>query len=176
MPVYKIGDTVVHWIFGSGKVVAVADKGLPGQPCLYYVIEGNEQTLWVPVDELGNSSLHLLTPRFDFKLLTNILRSQGEEMSNNPFQRYEELDERMEKASLKDLCLVIRDLTYRSHSRKLGSSDLRVLNHAQSFLLDEWERSIGIPREKARREMEWISKEAPVPVQNIAPEENRLNN
>jgi RNA polymerase-interacting CarD/CdnL/TRCF family regulator len=175
MPMYKIGDTVVHWIFGSGKIVDVDDKGLPGQPCFYYLIEGNEQTLWVPVDERGNSSLHLLTSRLGFKLLINILRSQGEEMSNNPYQRHDHLDERMKKASPQDLCLVIRDLTYRSRSRKLSGSDIRVLKHAQSFLLDEWERSLGTPREKARREIESILKEIPVPVQNIAPE-NWLNN
>ena len=159
MAEHKVGDTVVHWTYGSGKIVAVDDKGLPGQPCFYYVIEGSEQTLWVPVDENGSSSLHLPTSRSDFKLLINILRSQGEKMSNNPYQRRNQLDERMQKALPKDLCLVIRDLTYRSHSRKLSSSDFRVLKHAQSFLLDEWERSLGTPREQARSEMGWILKE-----------------
>jgi RNA polymerase-interacting CarD/CdnL/TRCF family regulator len=161
MPVYKVGDTVVHWIYGSGKIVAINDKGLPGEPCAYYEIEGSEQTLWVPVDENGRSSLHLPTSRSDFKLLTNILRSQGEKMSDNPYQRQDQLAERMLKASPRDLCLVIRDLTYRSHRGKLSSNDTRVLNHAQSFLLDEWELSLGTPREKARRQMEWIIKEKP---------------
>jgi RNA polymerase-interacting CarD/CdnL/TRCF family regulator len=170
MPVYKVGDSVVHWIFGSGKVVAIVDKGLPGQPCLYYVIESNQQTLWVPVDERGNSSLHMPTSRMDFMLLFNTLRSQGKQMSNNPYMRHDQLDERMKKASPEDLCLVIRDLNYRSRSRKLSSSDTRVLKHAQSFLLDEWERSFGTPREKARRELESILRETPAPVQNIAPE------
>ena len=161
MPVYNVGDTVVHWIYGSGKIVAVDDKGLPGEPSSYYVIEGNEQTLWVPVDEKGSSSLHLPTSRADFKLLINILRSQGEAMSNNPYQRRDQLEERMQNASPKELCLVIRDLTYRSHRGELSSSDTRVLKHAQSFLLDEWERSLGTPREQARREMEWVLNETP---------------
>jgi RNA polymerase-interacting CarD/CdnL/TRCF family regulator len=77
-------------------------------------------------------------------------------MSDNPYQRQDQLEERMLKASPKDLCLVIRDLTYRSHREKLSSNDTRVMNHAQSFLLDEWELYLGTPREKARREMEWI--------------------
>jgi len=161
MPEYKIGDTVVHWIYGSGKIVAIDDKGLPGEPCFYYEIEGNGQTLWVPVDENGRSSLHLPTSRSDFKQLANILRSQGEKMSDNPYKRQDQLEARMLKASPKDLCLVIRDLTYRSHWGKLSSSDTRVLSHAQSFLSDEWELSLGTPREKARREMEWILKENP---------------
>jgi RNA polymerase-interacting CarD/CdnL/TRCF family regulator len=159
---YKVGDTVVHWTFGSGKIVAVANKGLPGKPRFYYVIEGSdEQMLWVPVDENGSSSLHLPTSRSDFKLLINILRSQGEKMSNNPNQRRAQVEERMQKASPTDLCLVIRDLTHRSHSRKLSSSDIRLLKHAQTNLLDEWELSLETPREQARREMEWILKETP---------------
>lgn len=145
MAMYKVGDSVVHWRYGSGKIVAVDDKGIPGEPSFYYVIEGNEQTLWVPVDEKGSSSLHLPTSRADFKLLINILRSQGEAMSNNPYQRRDQLEERMQKASPKELCLVIRDLTYRSHRGELSSSDTRVLNHAQSFLSNEWKLSLGTP-------------------------------
>jgi len=161
MAVYKVGDIVIHWTYGSGKIVAIKDKGLLGYPCLYYVIEGDGQTLWVPVDEKGSSSLHLPISHSDFKLLIDILRTQGEKMSNNPYKRYDQLEERMQKASPEDLCLLIRDLNFRSHSRKLSGNDIRVLNHAQSFLLDEWELSLGTPREMAKREMKWILKEAP---------------
>jgi len=161
MQVYKVGDTVVHWAYGIGKIAAIDDKGIPGEPCFYYVIEGNEQTLWVPVDENGKSSLHLPTPSTEFGQFISILRSAGEKMSDNPYQRENELDQRLQKMSLVDTCLIVRDLTYRSHSRKLSGNDIWVLKHAQSFLLDEWERSLGTPREKARVEMEWILKETP---------------
>ena len=76
MQAYKVGDTVVHWAYGTGKIVAVADKGLPGYPCSYYVIEGSHQTLWVPVEENDRGSLHLPTTRSDFKLLFNILAAR----------------------------------------------------------------------------------------------------
>ena len=159
MPVYEVGDTVVHWNYGSGKIVAIANKGLPGEPCFYYVIEGDKQTLWVPVDERGKSSVHPLTSRLEFKLLISILRSQGEVMSNNPYQRHDQLEERMQKASPEDQCRLIRDLTYRSHIRILSSYDMRVLNHAKSSIVDEWERALGTPREIAKRKLEWILKE-----------------
>lgn len=160
MPGYKVGDDVVHWAYGRGTIVAITDKGAAGQPCFYYIIEGSQRTLWVPVEEIGGSSLHLLTSRSDFKEFINILRSQGEKMSNNPFQRQKQLDERMHKASPKDLCMVIRDLSFQSRWEKLNSGDTRVLKHAQSVLLDEWELSLGTSREKARHEMGWILKEA----------------
>jgi RNA polymerase-interacting CarD/CdnL/TRCF family regulator len=161
MQAYKVGDTVVHWTYGSGKILAVDDKGIPGEPCFYYVIEGNEQKLWVPVDENGKSSLHLPTPSTEFGQFISILRSAGEKMSDNPYQRENELDQRLQKMSLVDTCLIVRDLSYRSRSRKLSGNDIWVLKHAQSFLLDEWERSLGTSREKARVEMEWILKETP---------------
>ena len=31
MQTYQVGDSVVHWKYGNGKIVAVEDKGLPGQ-------------------------------------------------------------------------------------------------------------------------------------------------
>ena len=123
MPAYKVGDTVIHSTYGAGKVLAVDDKGLPGAPCCYYVIETGEQTLWVPVEENGVSSLHLPTSGPDFKLLINLMRSRADPLSNNPYQRHDQLAERIQKASPQDFCLVIRDLTFRSRSRKLSSSE-----------------------------------------------------
>jgi RNA polymerase-interacting CarD/CdnL/TRCF family regulator len=163
MQAYKVGDSVVHWNYGNGKIVAIEDKGLPDEPRICYVVEGSNLTIWVPIDEKGSSCLHLPTSRADFKLLQNVLRSQGKELSNNPFQRSDQLDERMHNPSPTDLCQLIRDLTYRSHGRrKLSGSDNRTLYLAQSFLLDEWERSLGTPREQARLEMEGILKETPM--------------
>ncbi len=34
MQAYNVGDTVVHWAYGAGVIVAVADKGLPGHLAL----------------------------------------------------------------------------------------------------------------------------------------------
>ena len=161
MAEYQVGDTVIHWTYGSGKIVAIEDKGLPGQPCFYYVIEGRDQTLWVLVDEPGNSSLRLPTPRTEFGQLISILRSARKSLPDNPHHRQKILNQSMEKRSLAGVCLVIRDLTYHARWRKLSSSDTRILRAAQSQLLDEWERSSGTSREAARREMEWILKETP---------------
>jgi len=167
MQTYNVGDTVVHWAYGAGVIVAVAEKGFPGHPCSYYVIEGSHQTLWVPVEEYGSSSLHLPTPRSDFKLLLNILRSQGEKMSNNTYQRQAQLEKRMQKASPQELCLVIRDLSCLSQIEKLSRNDVWVLKHAQSSLLDEWQLSLGTSREDALVEMEWILKETPASVKTL---------
>ena len=167
MQAYNVGDTVIHWAYGAGVIVAVAEKGASGHPSSYYIIEGSHQTLWVPVEENDRGSLHLPTSRSDFKLLLNILRSQGEKMSNNAYQRQDQLEKRMQKASPQELCRVIRDLASRSQIEKLSSNDVWVLKHAQSSLLDEWELSLGTSREDALVEMEWILKETPASVNTV---------
>jgi RNA polymerase-interacting CarD/CdnL/TRCF family regulator len=159
MPGYQIGDTVVHSTYGSGKIVAIDDKGSPDTPLSFYVIETGEQTLWVPVEENHSSSLHLPASGADFNLLIALLHSKADHLSNNPYQRRDQLAKRMQKASPKDLCLVIRDLAFRSRSRKLSSSDTEVLNQAQLLFLDEWQSSLGTTREKAGTEMGWILRE-----------------
>lgn len=156
---YKAGDSVIHSTYGNGKIIAIEDKGLSGTPCFYYVIETGTQTLWVQVDEIGSNSLHLPVSGSDFKLLINLLRSRGAVLSNNSFQRHDQLAGRMQTGSLRDLCLVIRDLTFRSRSKHLSNSDVRVLNQAKSLLLDEWHQCLGITREKAGIELGWILRE-----------------
>lgn len=162
MATYQVGDTVIHWTYGSGKIKAIEDKGLPGQPCFYYIIEGSNQTLWVPVDEGGISSLHLVTPRAEFGQLISILRSSPKRLSNNPHHRRKALNQDIQRKSLASACRTMRDLNYHARWQKLSSSDIRILRSAQSHLLDEWEQSLGTPREMAKREMEWILKETSI--------------
>lgn len=159
MPEYKVGDTVVHSTFGSGKIVALDDKGSANAPLLYYVIETGDQILWVPVDEDGKSSLHPPTSVANFNLLFDLLRSEATILSNNPYRRNDQLAEMMLRASPRELCLVVRDLTRRSGSRKLSSHDVLVLNQAKKSLLDEWQRTFGDSREQAGKEMGWILSE-----------------
>jgi RNA polymerase-interacting CarD/CdnL/TRCF family regulator len=117
--------------------------------------------LWVPVDENGSSSLHMQTPSSDFGSFITILRTAGDEMSDNPHQRRKELDQRMQKRSLVEACLIIRGISYRSRSRELSGSNIRVLKQAQTSILDEWVLSLGTPRENAKIEMNWALKEGP---------------
>jgi RNA polymerase-interacting CarD/CdnL/TRCF family regulator len=158
---HQIGDTVVHWTYGSGKVTAIEDKGSPGFPCFYYIIDGRDQTLWVPVDEGENNSLHRPTSRTDFKEFISILRSPRTRLPDNPHHRRKELEPHVQQRSVAGACHLIRDLSFHASWRKMNNTDTRILRTAISHLLDEWELSFGTPRAKAKRELEWILKEKP---------------
>ena len=151
---YHIGDQVVHWIYGSGKIIAIEEKRLAGRSRQYYVVKADRTTLWVPVDETGEKNLRLPITHTEFLALLDLFHYSGSQMPNYSYQRRIELVQRMQRRTLVDICLIIRDLASRSRVYRLNGHDCAVLKRAKAFLLDEWERSIGISRGSAQHELE----------------------
>lgn len=153
---FHIDDTIVHWTFGPGKIVDIEEKTLENKTRLYYVVEAGETTLWIPVSETGEQSLRTPTSCDEFKKLLKHLRGPGESLPDQAYVRQSELNQRLKKKSLEEVCHVIRDLICRSGSQKLNRSDQEALKRAESLLLDEWELTLGTPRSAAQRELEEI--------------------
>jgi CarD family transcriptional regulator len=156
---YKIGDTIIHWTFGIGKIIAVEEKQLSGLMQQYYVIDIERFTLWVPFKEENNGSIRFLTESIQFKALFDILRRHGNRLPEQYDKRRSELKQRMLKSSLGDICHVIRDLTDRSRLHTLNQNDSSVLNSAKTQLLDEWVLSLEAERPDAVRELEILLQE-----------------
>lgn len=151
---YKIGDTIVHWTYGLGTVVAIDQKDLAGVTQYYYVVDVEPLKIWVPVEEANISSLRFPTERKHFQALFDILSSPGDILPDHQFQRKNELRERMQKRTLGALCHVIRDLTDRSRQHTLNQNDSSVLSRAEEHLIDEWVLSLGAERSNALSELE----------------------
>ena len=116
-------------------------------------------TLWVPVGEAGEKSIRLPTPGAEFKQLLTLLQSPSEQLPDQQYQRQSELVERMQKRTLSDICCIIRDLVARSHTQRLNRTDAEILRRAEEFLLNEWELSLGTPRDVAQHELKNLLKE-----------------
>jgi CarD family transcriptional regulator len=153
---YEIGDTVVHWTHGLGTVIAIDQMDLAGKTQQYYVVEVDLLKLWVPVEDAEVGSIRLPTDRAHFEMLFDILRTPGEGLPDNQYQRKTELRERMQKRTLEGTCHVIRDLTDRSRLHTLNQYDASVLFRAEEHLLDEWVYSLGVDRTIALGELEGL--------------------
>lgn len=150
---YQIGDQVVHWTYGPGRIIGIDKKVLANKAGTYYVVEVGRMTLWVPVGEAGEKSIRPPTPGTKFKQLLNLLRSPGEQLPDQQRQRQSELAERMKKRTLADICRIIRDLVTRSRTQRLNRYDNEILKRAEECLLNEWEISLGTPRAIAESEL-----------------------
>lgn len=153
---YEIGDTVVHWTHGLGKVIAIEERHLAGISQAYYVVEVGLLMLWIPAEAVNQGSLRFPMESVQFKHLIHILQTPGEPLSDNYTKRRFELRDRIQKRTLADLCHLIRDLTDRSRLHNLNPNDANVLFRAEEFLLDEWVFSLGTERSKAQRELDVI--------------------
>ena len=150
---YEIGDKVVHWTHGTGRIVAIDEKDIAGTTHQYYVVDTGNLTLWVLIDATGETSIRPPTESFEFKALVNSLRSPGNTLPDRHFERKNQLEERMRKRKLVDVCGVIRDLTARSRLHNLNYNDRSVLRQAEECLLDEWEISLGSTRSSALHDL-----------------------
>jgi CarD family transcriptional regulator len=152
--VYHVGDAIVHWNYGLGTIVAIEEKDIGGVTQKYYVVDVEHLQLWVPVEEGNTSSIRFPTEGFQFEALFDILRTPGEPLPDHQFKRRLELQERMKKKTLADLCHLIRDLADRSRQHSLNQNDSAVLSRAEDHLLDEWARSMEVERANAASELD----------------------
>lgn len=156
---FKVGDKVVHRLYGPGEVVELARRVIAGQATSCYVVKVGELVVYVPSDT-EVSSLRYPTPADEFDTLFNILSVPGEPLARDRFERRLYLQERMKAGTLEATCHVIRDLYDFKQANKVNDQDTAVLERALRFLLDEWEIVLGVPAKQAEHELSNLLGEA----------------
>lgn len=151
---FQVGDQVVHWTYGPGKVIQLDEKALSGHTELYYVVQIRDMTLFVPIHDQEESSLRLPTPSDEFDGLFAILKSPEEPLSSDRWERKNQLMALMKDGRLESICRVIRDLVAFRRAKKLNDYDAAILERAQNFLINEWQISLGVSRVQAERDLQ----------------------
>ena len=105
--IYQIGDVIVHWAHGVGKIVAIEAKEIAGSVREYYVVEIKQLKVWVPVAHDSVDSIHFPIGSVDFCTLLNILKTPGDGLPDDQYKRRLELSLRMKQQTLEDICRVI---------------------------------------------------------------------
>ncbi|MGE5073269.1 MAG: CarD family transcriptional regulator [Anaerolineae bacterium] len=153
---FKVGDPVVHWTYGLGKVVAVEERALGGQKALYYVVEISDMTVWVPVDEKAKTRLRPPTSQKTFKKALKILREPGKSLSEDRHERKLQLHKKLQDGKVESICTVIRDLSYFQHKKPLNDDDKVILKRASTALLGEWGYSFSVPIAEAEQALQGL--------------------
>lgn len=150
---FLVGEQVIHWAYGLGEIIKLDEKELFGCTNSYYVVSIRDMTIWVPLNEKGDSCLRSLTPAEEFGKLFGILSSPGEPLSVDRLERKNHLTEQMRDGTLESVCRVIRDLAFHKRMKKTNENDSVVLARAKSFLLDEWSVVLSVPIYQAEHEL-----------------------
>lgn len=158
---YKIGDPVMHWTYGLGQIVGLEERAIASQKALYYAVEVQGLTVWVPADGKMESRLRPPTPADRFKQLFAILTSPGEPLPEDRHERKTRLAEQLKDGRAESLCRVIRDLSAYRRAKSLNENDQVLLKRAQSVLLGEWGFSLSIPVMQAESDLQHLLQSGP---------------
>lgn len=160
--IFQIGDQVVHSSYGPGVIIELDEKKLSGRTKQYYVVEVNDLTLWVPVDQAGECNLRRPTPVDEFQKLFAILSSPGDALPPDRHERKLHLVERLKAKNLESVCMVIRDLTRHRNVSKMNDTDNSILEHSRESLLSEWSIVLSTPIRQAEYELKQLLEEGEV--------------
>ncbi len=161
---FQIGDRVVHSVYGLGEIIQLDEKKISGHTTKYYVVRVSELTIWVPINDTGDSSIRYPTPASDFDGLFAILRSPGEPLSEDRLARKSQLTDQTKDGKLSSVCRAVRDLTYHRHTKKMNENDNATLERLQNFLLNEWAVSLSISFAQARHDLSLLLGEDPTKI------------
>jgi RNA polymerase-interacting CarD/CdnL/TRCF family regulator len=151
---YRVGDQVMHWMYGLGKVVQIEERMLAGKSTLYYAVQVRDLTIWVPANEGVPSRLRRPVPADEFEKSLSLLSAPGEPLPDDRQERKLQLQARLKDGLVDSICRVIRDLhAYKEQVRPLNENDQALLKRSQDILLAEWSFTLSINPFQAETEM-----------------------
>ena len=151
---FKVGDFVVHPVYGVGHIVQIEGRQFSEKAVRqYYKVILPKLTLWIPVEAQASIGLRLVTARSDLDQYRNLLKSQPVPLKHNHAQRHVELASRLKEGSFQVMCEVVRDLTLSGWQKPLGRSDAVILQKTRERLLQEWAASTGVSTTEASKEI-----------------------
>jgi len=150
---FRIGDSVMHWVYGLGKIMGLEEKDFPGRTGLFYAVQARDITVWVPVDDELSHRLRPPTSRNKFKELFEILSGPGEHLPSDRLERRTLLEQEHNGGRAEANCRIIRDLSRYQQENHLNDNDRLVLKMALNSLLGEWIFSLAVSPDQAEREL-----------------------
>ncbi len=151
----KVGDSVVHPVYGVGRIVRLDKRKFTGtQARLYYEVSTAKTTVWVPAETYEAIGLRRLTKELDLTEYRNLLKSRPLSLDKDHARRRLELAERMKQGSFQALCEMVRDLTARGWNKPLGGVDAASLRKAHDHLCQEWAGAKSVSIEEATQEVD----------------------
>jgi RNA polymerase-interacting CarD/CdnL/TRCF family regulator len=141
---FHTGDSVMHWVFGLGRVIRTEERDMLGGLTMYYAVQIDDMTIWVPEDEMLASRLRPPTTVDGFRKLQAILKSDGDTLPVDRHLRKNMLIEMLKEGTAESLCRVLRSLVTFRKERPLNENDQAVYRRVEKALIGEWGTALSM--------------------------------
>ena len=153
---FRIGDKVVHHMYGAGVLESVVQKKVDGALREYYIMKLPERSMVVMIPTESSESIGVrpvVDPARADELLASIPGIEIE-MTSNWNHRYRENMERVKSGDLLEVARVVKGLTLRDASRGLSTGERKMLHNARQILISELVLSKNQSYEDAAQELD----------------------
>lgn len=150
---FQSGEWVVHCTYGLGQVKSIEERTFGNNTLLYYMVQVEDLTIWVPADENLQNRLRYPTSEAGFRKLLTTLSAPAEKLPEDRRQRNLHLLEMLKDGGAESLCKVIRDLTAYRHDRSWSDHDNELMRRTQKALIGEWSYILSVTPHEAEVEL-----------------------
>lgn len=135
---FKIGDWIVHYNFGVGKVEDIVEKGVGSEKQTYYKISTSKIDYWLPMDNQDIEYVEPIHSKQDFENALKILSQAPQPIDTQIRSRKNIVHERRLDNSLEGRASLLRDLHCRNKIQKLNYGEKEVLANIRQTFISEW--------------------------------------
>ena len=135
---FDIGDWIVHYSYGVGKVVDIIEKGLEGQQETFFEVSTSEIEYWIPIDKADSSHIEPIRSERDFDHAIQIIAKPPQPTNETQNRNKRVIYERWLDGSLPARAALIRDLYGRNKIRELSYDEKVTFTKAENFFISEW--------------------------------------
>jgi len=151
--VFEKDNLLVHVNYGIGQVTALENKCLGNKHILYYRIEGENYTFWLPVNNADTKRVRPAVSRKEMQKSIHTLEGRPKALGKNHKQRQDRIKDAVSKCSIVPTARLVRDLLVAQAERKLGESELKALDKLEKHFIMEWSVVYNFKLQKARMEL-----------------------
>ncbi|WP_176483782.1 CarD family transcriptional regulator [Bacillus sp. FJAT-45066] len=143
---FQIGDNIVYPMHGVGIINSLEEKEISGEKQQYYVIRmliSNMQVM-IPKGKILSSSIRPVTDIIALKHIMHIFQ-HGESDRLLPWkQRFKVNTDKVKTGKIQEGAEVVRDLMRMKKEKALNTSEKKMLENANQYLISELRLIKGI--------------------------------
>ena len=149
--VFQVGDRVVYPMHGAGVIEAIEEHEVLGERQQYYVMKLpiGDMKIMIPTQGVQEIGLREVMSESECNRVFQILRSSGEELSDNWNRRYRANVEKLKTGDIYEVAEVVRNLSCREKDKGLSTGEKKMLDNARQILISELILAKDIQEEQA---------------------------
>jgi RNA polymerase-interacting CarD/CdnL/TRCF family regulator len=143
-PKYSLGDRVVHYNYGVGKIDGIERKPLNGLEVECFKVKTEFGVYWFPKDSSNNPRIHPVASQELIQDAIEILQSAPEDLEIDSVQWKERIDDVKMEGDFLAISRLVRDLAALKNRNQLNITQTQALKNLKDRLIGEWSASLDV--------------------------------